>query len=88
MNVTPEAAAALKTHKIKWFVWAGGERMPRQASMRGQWGYDVECSCGFKTRTGGGVKRWVTEMVEDHKREVALAADDPEYAALLARCSS
>lgn len=54
-------------HKIKWFVYAGGEKIPRKASMRGQWGYDVECSCGWQTRTGGAVKRYVAEEVYWHK---------------------
>lgn len=89
------ATKTIPGHKISWFVYAGTGvdrvRIPRQASMRGQWGYDVTCSCGWESKTGGGVKRWVTELVEDHKCETRLAAEDPEYAALLARlvrCSS
>ena len=36
--------------------------------MRGAWGYDAECSCGYTTKTGGGVRRYVLELMEDHKR--------------------
>ena len=32
---------------IKWFVYAGGEKFPKESSMRGYVGYDFECSCGF-----------------------------------------
>ena len=33
-------------HAISWFVRAGDEMIPRQASMRGTWGYDARCTCG------------------------------------------
>lgn len=63
-------------HRIKWFVWAVGngrkEKLPHTASMRGTWGYDAECSCGWQSRTGGAVKRSVENMVADHKLEVSL----------------
>jgi hypothetical protein len=59
-------------HRIRWFVWAGGQKMPHTAMMAGFWGYDAECSCGWKTRTGGAVRRHVEELVEDHKFEFAL----------------
>jgi hypothetical protein len=53
---------------VKWFVWSAGEKMPRTSSMRGTWGYDAECSCGYETKTGGGVRTWVADLMEDHKR--------------------
>lgn len=53
---------------IKWFVYAGEEKIARTSSMRGRWGYDAECSCGYETKTGGGVRTWVESMIEDHKR--------------------
>jgi hypothetical protein len=53
---------------VKWFVYAGEEKIARNATMRGTWGYDAECSCGYETKTGGGVRTWVADLMEDHKR--------------------
>jgi hypothetical protein len=53
---------------VKWFVYAGGEKIRYTSTMRGTWGYDAECSCGYETKTGGGVRTWVANMMEDHKR--------------------
>lgn len=52
---------------IKWFVYAGEEKIRYNSTMRGTWGYDAECSCGWKTTTGGAIKRSVVEDVELHK---------------------
>ena len=52
---------------IKWFVYAGEEKMRYTSTMRGTWGYDAECSCGWKTSTGGAIKRCVVEDVKWHK---------------------
>lgn len=57
----------MKEHKIRWFVYLAGEKIPRTSTMRGQWGYDVECSCGWKTNTGGGVRSWLEQEVWEHK---------------------
>ena len=54
---------------IKWFVYAGEEKIRHNSTMRGTWGYDAECSCGYETKTGGGVRAWVANMMEDHKRQ-------------------
>jgi N6-adenosine-specific RNA methylase IME4 len=54
-------------HRIKWFVWSGGEKMPKTAAMRGTWGYDAECSCGWKTSTGGGTRRHIENEIWFHK---------------------
>lgn len=54
-------------HRITWFAYAGGERIRRTASMRGTWGYDAVCSCGWDTRTGGATKRYITDEVSLHK---------------------
>jgi hypothetical protein len=56
-----------KNHKIKWFAYAGDKRIPRASTMRGAWGYDAQCSCGWDSRTGGGVLRHVRELVYIHK---------------------
>lgn len=59
-------------HKISWFVYAGLEKVRRTSGMRGMWGYDVECECGWKTATGGGTKRWLEDMVWDHKFDARM----------------
>jgi hypothetical protein len=52
---------------IKWFVYAGEEKMRYTSTMRGTWGYDAECSCGWATKTGGAIKRSVLQDVAMHK---------------------
>jgi hypothetical protein len=54
-------------HRIRWYVYAGSERIPRTARMRGVWGYDVTCSCGWETRTGGATRGYVEGEVWLHK---------------------
>lgn len=61
-----QAHAAIE-HKATWFVWAGGEKMRRTSSMRGMWGYDVTCSCGWESRTGGATERSVREALRRHR---------------------
>ena len=58
-------------HRIRWYVWAGTERIPHRSTMRGGWGWDAACSCGWESRVGGGTRRYVEEKVAAHKREVA-----------------
>lgn len=52
---------------IKWFVWAGDQKMRHESSMRGTWGWDAECSCGWQTRTGGAIRSSVESDVQLHK---------------------
>jgi hypothetical protein len=52
---------------IKWFVYAGGEKFPKESSMRGYIGYDFECSCGFKSATGGAIKACIEREIQEHK---------------------
>jgi hypothetical protein len=54
--------------QIKWFVYAGEEKIAYQSSLRGTYGYDATCSCGWESKTGGGVRTWVKDLVETHKR--------------------
>ena len=55
-------------HKISWFVVVDRELIPRQATMVGSgWGYEVKCSCGWTTRTGGAVKSYITAEARFHK---------------------
>ena len=60
-------------HRIRWWVYAGDKRIPHEASMRGQWGFDATCSCGWDSRTGGAIRARVREYVNEHKREAAFA---------------
>lgn len=66
----------MSEHRITWWVYAWDtagnvEKMRHRASMRGEWAYDVSCSCGWESRTGGGVRRYLQEQVRWHKAEVA-----------------
>jgi hypothetical protein len=58
-------------HVIHWFVVLDGKRLPRQATMRGTWGYDATCSCGWDSKVGGGTLRHIRDKVSEHKWEVA-----------------
>jgi hypothetical protein len=60
-------------HRIAWFVYvAPGQKIRRTASMRGRWpGYEVTCSCGWETHTGGAVRSYIEREVWHHKRDHA-----------------
>lgn len=60
------------THRIRHYVYAGGELVPRTAAMRGAWPCEAKCSCGWETRTGGAVRSYIDRMVDDHKLDVKL----------------
>jgi hypothetical protein len=53
--------------KIRWFVWAGTEKIPHTSKMAGSWGWDAECECGWKSRTGGATRRSVQLDVDLHR---------------------
>lgn len=56
------------THKISWFAYvAPGEMIPCNSQMRGTWAYDIKCSCGWESKTGGAVKTYITEEARFHK---------------------
>jgi hypothetical protein len=58
----------LAAPRISWFVWSGGEKLRRTATMRGWWpGYDAECSCGWATNTGGAIRAYIQREVWFHK---------------------
>jgi hypothetical protein len=66
----PKAAG----HQITWFVCVPGrdgsgrlDRIRHNATMRGTWGWDAACSCGWDSRTGGATRRCVDNRVWDHK---------------------
>lgn len=54
-------------HRMKWFVYAGGVRVRHTSTMRGQWGYDVTCSCGWETTTGGATRSHIEDEIYIHK---------------------
>jgi hypothetical protein len=61
-------------HKIRWYarIPVGSQEapdgwLPRTAQMRGTWGWDVRCSCGMETRTGGATRRSIRELIWLHK---------------------
>jgi len=61
-------------HRISWSVWAGGQKLPHTSTMRGTWGWDATCSCGFQTRTGGATRASVERDVWNHMYDVATPA--------------
>lgn len=61
------SAETMKAHRARWWVWAEGVKMLRQATMRGFWGYDVTCSCGWETRTGGATRNYVSNELWFHR---------------------
>lgn len=82
--IRPEIRAA---HRATWFVYAGGygtptEKLRHTATMRGSWaGWDVECSCGKGSHTGGAIKARVEEWLFDHRfgeqTEADMTGTDP-----------
>ncbi len=64
----------MSAHKIEWWAYtydsAGNEHLIRRNNwMRGPWGYDVVCSCGWKTTTGGAIRAYIQKEVRRHKIE-------------------
>jgi hypothetical protein len=54
-------------HRVSWFAVVDGEEYARQASMRGRWGYDVVCSCGWRTHTGDADRSQIEREIYLHK---------------------
>jgi hypothetical protein len=71
MMIRPETLAE---HRATWFVWAGGQKMRRTSSMRGLWGYDVTCSCGWDSKTGGATRSSVEDALFDHRMDAQVDA--------------
>lgn len=68
--------AAAAGHRIRWFVYGcnsdgKGGRIPHNAHMRGTWGWDAVCSCGWDSKTGGALRRSVEANVWMHKQGLA-----------------
>jgi hypothetical protein len=75
MHTEPTATEPATTHRITWWVWAGGEKLRHTSQMRGTWGWDASCTCGWQTRTGGAVKAYVANEVWFHKH---IDSDGPQ----------
>lgn len=66
------APETMRGHRARWFVYVGEgatrAKIPHTATMRGQWGYDVTCSCGeFETRTGGATRKYIEDELWMHR---------------------
>jgi len=72
LMIRPEILAA---HKATWFVVAGRQRIRRTSRMRGTWGYDVTCSCGWDSKTGGATRGSVEDALFDHRMDAQIDAD-------------
>ena len=77
LKVSPEV---MKAHRIRWYAVdpyqpfgedpiATGHYVPRTSIMRArdQLGWDVICSCGWESRTGGAIEASVRRDVENHR---------------------
>lgn len=74
----------MAAHKIRWYVRvtpceeAPDGYLRHTAHMRGQWGYDVRCSCGWDSKTGGAVRSFVRRLIEEHRFEAKCQAEEDE----------
>lgn len=70
----------MSAHRIRWYVRvppceeAPDGYLRHTASMRGTWGYDARCSCGWDSRTGGAVRSYVQREIDSHRFEAELDA--------------
>jgi len=77
MSITQSliSSETLKAHRARWFVWAGGVKIRRNSKMRGSWGYDVTCSCGWESKTGGATYGTVEDALFDHRHDAQIEAE-------------
>jgi hypothetical protein len=63
----------LPGHAIRWYVVnPNGTKTRRPSGLQARGcGFDVECECGWKSRTGGGVESYVKRCIAEHKWDVA-----------------
>lgn len=75
-SIRPETLTA---HKARWYVYSGphGEIEPLD-SKRSYYGmgYDVKCSCGWESRTGGATRTSVHDALWTHRWDEQNAADE------------
>lgn len=71
----------MREHRARWYVYAGPAggpfgKIPHNSKMRGSWwGYDVTCSCGWESRTGGAVRRYVADKLDDHRLDAQYSKE-------------
>jgi hypothetical protein len=72
-GMTTEAPAASVTHRISWFVYLeDGVRTRYSSAMTGELpAWDLTCSCGWDSRTGGATKGSVRKLMAQHKAAVS-----------------
>jgi hypothetical protein len=83
--VSARRTSRVPGHRISWFVWGwgpdGAYKIPHNAKMRGTWGWDAVCSCGWGSRTGGATRGSVERLnVWQHMWDVA---DDAQRDSLI-----
>jgi hypothetical protein len=70
-----------RDHRATWWVYPEpgntATRIRYQKTMRGTWGYDVTCSCGWDSRTGGGLRRYVAEQLDGHRADAQNSPRTP-----------
>ena len=62
-------------HRISWWAYAWNnegktEVLPRTRSMKAREGWrswDVVCSCGWKSRTGGALESYIKREIRIHR---------------------
>lgn len=83
LSMKPAAQASDK-HTMRWYgvipaapsLGQPVELVPRTRFMNGRdWGWDVKCSCGWESRTGGGIEADVRRKIADHRWDVAHEGD-------------
>jgi hypothetical protein len=62
----------MSRHRIQWWAYAhdglgNTEKIRRTHDMRGSWGFDVTCSCGWETKTGGAIRSYLEREIFWHK---------------------
>lgn len=73
------AAAANQDDNPGSIDWHGDLRVPRNKRMNGgDWSWDVTCSCGWDSRTGGGTEAAVKRSIADHRWDVTNGFWTPE----------
>jgi hypothetical protein len=73
-----DAAAFRRAHRVReWHVVIDGRVVP-DAKVRhlrgGGWGFDVVCTCGWESHTGGGVYSYVRNRHIEHAVDIASEA--------------
>lgn len=72
VQAAPTEAASV-THRISWFVYLeDGVRTRYSSTMTGELpAWDLTCSCGWDSRTGGATKGSVRKLMAQHKAAVS-----------------